>query len=61
MSKSITQAQPPYPYDEWEIVEETFQPENMRRSETIFALGNGYMGTRGTFEEGFRGITPAGL
>lgn len=37
----------------WEIVEDEFHPEEIGRRETLFALGNGYLGTRGTFEEGF--------
>lgn len=36
----------------WEIVEDSFQPEWIRCRESLFALGNGYLGTRGTFEEG---------
>lgn len=36
----------------WEIIEEGFRPEECRRLESLFALGNGYLGTRGTFEEG---------
>lgn len=40
-----------YPYDEWHITETTFDPKHNHRNETIFALGNGYMGMRGTFEE----------
>ncbi len=44
-----------YPYDEWRIIEEEFSPEYNHRNETIFALGNGYLGLRGTFEEGYSG------
>src|SRR5690349_1043183 len=46
---------PIYPFTEWEVVEEQFKPEFNYRNETIFALGNGYIGTRGTFEEGWSG------
>lgn len=42
-----------YPYNEWEIIEERFDIENNYRNETIFALGNGYIGFRGDFEEGY--------
>ena len=38
---------------DWSIVENEFIPENINHSETIFTLGNGYLGTRGTFEEYF--------
>ncbi|AZR72845.1 glycoside hydrolase [Anoxybacter fermentans] len=44
-----------YPYHEWKIVEDEFRPEYNHRNETIFALGNGYIGLRGTFEEGYSG------
>lgn len=43
-----------YPYDEWKIIETDFDIENNYRNETIFSLANGYMGMRGTFEEGYR-------
>ncbi|MEM7115794.1 MAG: glycosyl hydrolase family 65 protein [Chloroflexota bacterium] len=36
----------------WRIVEEVFEPSQNLNQETLFALGNGYIGTRGTFEEG---------
>ncbi len=39
----------------WEIVEEGFKPEYGRVSESIFSLGNEYMGVRGNFEEGYSG------
>src|SRR5256885_4026039 len=44
--------EPIYPYSEWEIIEDKFDLKNNARNETIFSLGNGYIGTRGTFEEG---------
>ena len=40
-----------YPFDEWEIREPRFSPEMNDRNETEFSIGNGYIGTRGTFEE----------
>ncbi|MEG6565548.1 glycosyl hydrolase family 65 protein [Thermoanaerobacterium saccharolyticum] len=49
MKKSI------YPYDEWKIRESRFHIETNYRNETIFSLGNGYFGMRGTFEEGYSG------
>lgn len=42
------------PY-EWKVVETEFADETNKNNETIFALGNGYIGVRGTFEEGFHG------
>jgi len=39
--------------DLWTIVEHTFEPENQHHKETIFTIGNGYLATRGVFEEGY--------
>lgn len=44
-----------YPYEPWKITEEEFLLENNHHNEAIFALGNGYMGLRGTFEEDYPG------
>ncbi|OEG00139.1 beta-phosphoglucomutase [Vulcanibacillus modesticaldus] len=44
-----------YPYSEWEIVEESFDVDSNLQDETIFAIGNGYIGMRGNFEEGYSG------
>lgn len=44
-----------YGGDPWTIVEEGFHPEKQRLSESIFSLGNEYMGVRGYFEEGYSG------
>jgi alpha,alpha-trehalose phosphorylase len=41
-----------YPVDEWRIVEQRFAPRYLGQTETIFALSNGYLGMRGSFEEG---------
>ena len=41
-----------YPADEWNIVEKRFHPEFLAQSETMMALGNGYLGMRGCPEEG---------
>ena len=41
-----------YPFNDWEIVEESFEPSNNYKNESIFATGNGYIGLRGNFEEG---------
>ena len=35
----------------WTVLEEQFNPEQQHHSETIFTIGNGFLGTRGTFEE----------
>lgn len=39
----------------WEVIEEGFKPDYGRVSESIFSLGNEYMGVRGYFEEGYSG------
>lgn len=39
----------------WHITEETFEPtlKRIHSNETVFTIGNGYFGTRGTYEEGY--------
>lgn len=46
--------------DPWKIVEEGFDPQRSRVSESIFSLGNEYMGVRGYAEEGYSGDTLIG-
>ncbi|MFQ5990559.1 MAG: glycoside hydrolase family 65 protein [Candidatus Methylomirabilales bacterium] len=41
-----------YPADEWRLVEKRFYPPFLAAAETLFATANGYLGMRGTFEEG---------
>ena len=41
--------------DPWNIVEEGFAPEYGLVAESVFSLGNEYMGVRGYFEEGYEG------
>ena len=41
-----------YPHDPWRLVEKQYNPLRMPQMETLFALANGYLGIRGTFEEG---------
>lgn len=48
-----TNKQPIYPVESWTITETEFKLENNYRNETTFALSNGYVGTRGTFEEAY--------
>ena len=50
-----------YPYSEWKIIEENFNIENNYRNETMFFIGNGYLGFRGNFEEGLGGLKSKGL
>lgn len=44
----------------WKVIEEGFDPEYALVSESIFSLGNEYMGVRGYFEEGYQGKTLLG-
>ncbi|QSF43659.1 glycoside hydrolase family 65 protein [Paenibacillus tianjinensis] len=46
--------------DPWAIIEEGFDQERNRTSESIFSLGNEYMGVRGYAEEGYSGDTLMG-
>ncbi len=36
-----------YPADEWNVIEKGFHPEFLAQSETMLAVGNGYLGMRG--------------
>ncbi len=58
--KKLLNSRSIYNYDEWNIIEEDFKIENNARNETAFALGNGYIGIRGTFEEGYSGPARTG-
>ena len=44
-------------HHEWKIIEEGFNPEYNRISESIFSIGNGKMGQRANFEEKYSGDT----
>ena len=43
--------------DEWSIIEEGFNKENVKSSESLFSIGNGAMGQRANFEEQYSGPT----
>ncbi len=45
----------------WQIREVPFQPGRLQHYETIFAIGNGYLSTRASYEEGYLGDAPATL
>ena len=49
-----------FKHDEWLIIEEGFHPELNREAESIFSIGNGYMGQRANFEEHYSGDTLQG-
>ncbi|MEG0807127.1 MAG: family 65 glycosyl hydrolase domain-containing protein [Alistipes sp.] len=46
--------------DPWKIIEERFDPERVKSSESLFALGNGVMGGRANFEEHYSGASLQG-
>ena len=39
----------------WNVIETEFLPAELHYKETLFTIGNGYLATRGTFEEGYPG------
>ncbi|MGH8839972.1 MAG: glycoside hydrolase family 65 protein, partial [Jiangellaceae bacterium] len=47
-----------FPPDEWRLVEARYSANFADRAETIFSLGNGFVGVRGTFEEGRPALAP---
>lgn len=50
--KKFKNIEPYFPMNEWKIIENNYDINNYFRNETIFALANGYLGCRGSFEEG---------
>lgn len=43
--------------DNWSIIEEGFNTERVKSSESLFSIGNGAMGQRANFEENYTGKT----
>lgn len=56
-----TNKQPIYPVEPWNITETSFSIAGNYRNETTFALSNGYIGTRGTYEEAYGFTEQEGL
>lgn len=50
-----------YPADEWRILETRYDSKHEGRAETIFSLSNGFLGVRGTLDEGRPFLSPAVL
>jgi trehalose/maltose hydrolase-like predicted phosphorylase len=48
-------------YTDWTVIESKFDPALLHGRETVFTIGNGYLGTRGSFEEGYPMALPATL
>jgi trehalose/maltose hydrolase-like predicted phosphorylase len=47
--------------DNWHVIETESDPQTHHHKETVFTIGNGYLGTRGAFEERYPGDRPATL
>src|ERR671916_221171 len=41
-----------FPIDEWALTEDEYSNDDLGVTETLFAVGNGYLGLRGNVEEG---------
>jgi alpha,alpha-trehalose phosphorylase len=50
-----------FPPDEWRIIETRFSKRYFPRAETVFALANGHIGLRGTFDEGRPAVSAGAL
>ncbi|MEA5517183.1 beta-phosphoglucomutase [Nodularia sp. UHCC 0506] len=46
-------------YTDWILIETQFDSDELHSRETVFTIGNGYLGTRGSFEEGYIRALPA--
>ncbi|HEY9801080.1 MAG TPA: glycoside hydrolase family 65 protein, partial [Leptolyngbyaceae cyanobacterium] len=46
-------------YQDWILTETKFNPEQLHSRGTVFTIGNGYLGTRGSLEEGHARGLPA--
>ncbi len=49
-----------YTVHPWKLIQKGLDPENIRLSESLMSLGNGYMGMRGNFEEDYSGDAHVG-
>ncbi|QQR91961.1 MAG: glycoside hydrolase family 65 protein [Myxococcales bacterium] len=54
-SSSDTKHEALFPIDPWAIQQKELSLKHATLAETVFAQANGYMGSRGTFEEGMEG------
>ncbi|MDF5711123.1 MAG: beta-phosphoglucomutase [Nostoc sp. S4] len=46
-------------YTDWTLTETQFDPDQLHSKETVFTIGNGYLGIKGSFEEGYPHALPA--
>ena len=55
MSKLSVSSKSHLTYQDWHLTETQLCPEQLNARETTFTLGNGYLSSRGSFEEGYPG------
>jgi alpha,alpha-trehalose phosphorylase len=60
-AKRILASTGDYPTDPWRLVERAYNPAYTEQTETLFAVANGYLGIRGSFEEGRPSYQPGTL
>jgi alpha,alpha-trehalose phosphorylase len=60
-ARRIVAATDAYPPDPWRLVERRYNPNYIEQTETLFALANGYLGIRASFEEGEPSFRPETL
>lgn len=59
-AKVVTVVARVFDVDPWQISTRTFDPRQIRLIESMTSMGNGHMGSRGNFEEGFSGDSHLG-
>jgi alpha,alpha-trehalose phosphorylase len=57
----LLQADREYPIEQFRLVERRYKPDFLPQTESLFAVSNGYLGIRGSFEEGTPASHPATL
>jgi alpha,alpha-trehalose phosphorylase len=60
-AKRIIASTGDYPTDSWRLIERAYNPGYVEQTETLFALSNGFLGIRASFEEGEPSYRPATL
>ncbi len=57
----MVSSNPHLQYQDWLLTETQFDPEQLNYKESVFTIGNGYLATRGSFEEMYPGASDATL
>src|SRR4029450_11058738 len=60
-AKRIMAATGDYPPDPWRLIERAYNRAHVAQTETLFALSNGYLGIRASFDEGEPSYRPGTL